>query len=178
MMGDGDPSAITRIIDCVQSCSAPDEFRHQVLVEARLIVVCDGAVYGAGPHWRTAKPLYLGDQSRLVERFVAGAERYLPELERFCAVRKRGAPFIVGQLYTELERQRLAIYRELLTPLRIHSLLSCPFVFRGELVAQFLLWRNCRGPPFAQEEAERIAVLTPVVAVAEAGMQVLFGSRH
>jgi hypothetical protein len=177
MPSDDHLSALARLVECVQSCRAPEEFRRQVIAEARRLVGCDCAVYGAGPHWRTAEPLYSGGRPRMVERLIQGANRYLPELDRWCAARRRGRPFTDGELYKVIERERMAVYRELLAPLGIHSILSCPFVFRGEIVAQSLLLREQREPPFASRDAARISLLAPAVAIAEAAMRTLFASR-
>jgi DNA-binding CsgD family transcriptional regulator len=104
-------------------------------------------------------------------RYAQHRRRYEQSIGRLLGALERGAPVVDGEVYGPRERERLALYDEVLLPQRTNSVLSAIVSYRGCRVAMLVLKRHGRNSPFGARESAWLASIVPVLALADAGFQ-------
>jgi DNA-binding CsgD family transcriptional regulator len=104
-------------------------------------------------------------------RYARHRLRYEQSIGRLLGALERGAPVVDSEVYGLGERERLALYSEVLLPQRATSVLSAMVSYRDCRVAMLVLKRHGRKNPFGARESAWLASVVPVVALADAGFQ-------
>jgi DNA-binding CsgD family transcriptional regulator len=162
-----DDRLVARILDHAHSSSSAVAFRLQVLDDLRRATGCDGALYRPGSHWAGSTTHYLDEGSRFTDEYGKHADRYAPQMARWCELSHGDQAFVDSDLYPLSAQRRMAIYSEVVHPEGLRSMMGCPLSVRGQVVGLIFLLRRGFGSRFETDAAARITPLLRGIAIAE-----------
>ena len=116
-----------------------------------------------------SRPTTLNKQPAMSEAFAAKARRYVEDLEplRLAALSSRGV-VIDTKVLSAGTRDRLSMYRDIVRPQRLHSVMFCYLAVRGSPIAVLSLGRGASARSFTDREADGMRALVPILALGEA----------
>jgi DNA-binding CsgD family transcriptional regulator len=103
--------------------------------------------------------------------YAANKARYESSNQRLLRAMESGRSIIDSDVYGARERERLAVYAEILLPQGARSLLSATIYWQGQPLCQLVLKRHGRGAIFRDRDAEALDLSIPALALADAGFQ-------
>jgi DNA-binding CsgD family transcriptional regulator len=153
------------------------EFRGVLLSAlARLVGADSGSMMD--PPWvesderqARAHTVGLGSSTGYKKMFLEDRHRYARSLARLVRAIRRGGPTVDADVYASRERQRLAIYREILLPQGTSSLLAATLRGRRAEVAIVVFKRHGRAASFGSRQASALRAVLPAIALADAGFR-------
>ena len=158
------------ILDSARGGATTRAFHRHLLDELRAKVGCDGACLRPGTRWPGSTAEYLDEDRRVTDGYVGGADAYRPGLARWCELSRGEEAFIDTEIYSTAERRRIALYGDIVIPCGVRSIMACPLVHDGAVVALIMLFRCGLARPFQADQAREITRHLPGIALAEVAM--------
>jgi DNA-binding CsgD family transcriptional regulator len=175
---DMDSGFFERLARDAPACANLQAFRTHILCAVQREVGAESAalVDPPGSPARSGRTGYVGLAARYALAYERERERYDRSIHRLMAAIESG-PIIDGDLYTIRERERLALYDEILFPQGTRSILASMVHYHGRVVAQIVLKRHGSSRPFCPKDVTILRRMLPAMALADAGYQFVAGCK-
>jgi DNA-binding CsgD family transcriptional regulator len=169
------------VLEDAGSAGTVQSFRLATLRRLGAIVGIDSAAIipaGRLGHREARDCVALNCDACLFERFLQNQILYYDSVDLLLdAIIANGGLTIDTEVLGPAERQRLAVYREVLIPAGITSDLLGALTFRGQTAGIVSLSRHRRNSGFCAADLECLRGLLPIVSVADAAVSARCNTR-
>jgi DNA-binding CsgD family transcriptional regulator len=109
----------------------------------------------------------IGSSTGFEEPFARHRRRYARSMARILSALRAGVPVVDLEVYDARERERLAVYREILVPQRATSILMAAVGLGTAAVVTVVFKRHGRASAFGAADKSKLQATLPVIALAD-----------